>query len=156
MNDRDLQGYLECHQDKEAKKNFMSVPKTLQEAKKEINYRDSEEHKLAWVIEVNGEFAGFVHLKLNNNPKHKHSAIIGYAIHPKYRGKGIATDAIKAVTKYAFKKLKLVRISAMCRTFNKASAKALENAEYKLEGILRKNKYKNGKYLDDMLWAKVQ
>lgn len=44
----------------------------------------------------------------------------------------------------------------MCRTFNKASARVLEKSGYKLEGILRKNKFKDGKYLDDMLWAKTK
>ena len=42
----------------------------------------------------------------------------------------------------------------MCRTFNKASARVLEKAGYIHEGTLHKNKLSNGKYLDDMIWAK--
>ncbi|MEK6951694.1 MAG: GNAT family N-acetyltransferase [Nanoarchaeota archaeon] len=150
----DAQGYLECHQDKEAKRNFMSVPKNLKEAEEEIN--GSIKKGLTWVIEVNKKFAGFVHLELNNNPKYKHSALVGFGIHPNFRGKGLATKSLKSITNYGFKKLNLVRISGMCRTFNKASAKVMEKAGYKLEGILRKNKFKDGKYLDDMIWAKVK
>ena len=86
----------------------------------------------------------------------EHKAVIGYCLHPKFRGRGIMARAVKLVTKYAFKKYKLKRISGMCRTFNKSSIKVLERAGYKLEGILRKNKMKDGKYVDDMVWAVVK
>lgn len=152
---KDAQGYLECHQDNEAQRNFMFLPKNLREAKKEIKEGLNKEN-ITWVIEVKGEFAGFIHLELNKNPKYKHSAVISYGIHQKFRGKGLATKSTKTVTDYGFNILKLKRISGICRTFNKASARVLEKAGYKLEGILRKNKFKDGKYLDDMIWAKVK
>jgi len=155
MTIKDAQGYLECHKDKEAKKNFMSVPKNLKEARAEIKEGLTGE-KLLWAIKVDDKFAGFIHLKLNKNPKHKHSATIGYGIHPEFRGRGLATGATKLVTKYGLNNLGLVRIDGWCRTFNKASARVMEKAGYKLEGILRKNKFKDGKYLDDMIWAKVK
>jgi RimJ/RimL family protein N-acetyltransferase len=154
LNKKDIQGYLECHQDENAKKNFMSVPKNLKEAKVEME--KSIKTSLFLVIEVDKKFAGFVHLELNDKVRYKHSAIIGYVIHRDFRGRGLATKATKTVTDYGFKKLKLIRISGMCRTFNKASARVLEKSGYKLEGILRKNKFKDGKYLDDMLWAKTK
>ncbi len=150
---KDAQGYLECHADEEAKRNFMSIPKNLEEAKKEIN---ENRNLLSFAIIFDGEFAGFANLELNKKPQYKHSAIIGYGLIKRFRGKGITTEAVKALTNYGFKKLKMVRISGMCRTFNKASAKVLKKAGYKLEGILRKNKFKDGKYLDDMLYAKVR
>ncbi len=150
----DAQGYLECRQDKEAQRNFMSIPKNLKEASEEI--KNSLKKGLLWAIEVDGSYAGFVHLETNTNPKYKHSAIIGFGIHPNFRGRGLATKAVKIVIDYGFNKLKLIRISGMCRTFNKASARVMEKAGFKLEGILRKNKFKDGKYLDDMVWAKVR
>lgn len=156
----DAKMYLESHLNKEAKKGFMSTPKNLVEAKKEIKERLEDEKKgtqETLAIEVDGEYAGFVNIHgLTKNDRYKHAAIIGYCTHPKYRGKGITTKAVKLVTDYAFKKYHLKRISGMCRTFNKASARVLEKAGYKLEGILKKNKFKDGKYLDDMLWAKVR
>ena len=151
---KDIQGCLECHQDKQSKKGFMSVPKNLTEAKKEIKKGMKDSIFLA--IEVKGKFAGFVHLKLSKNSRYKHSAIIGYCVHKDFRGEGLATKATKLLTDYGFKKLKLVRISGWCRSFNKASAKVLENCGYELEGIMRKNKFKDGKYFDDMVWAKVK
>jgi len=151
----DAQGYLECHKDKEAQKNFSHCPKNLKEAREEIK-KDSTRESRTWVIEVNGEFAGFIHLRGTNVPRYKHSSIMGYGLHPKFRGRGLATKATKLVTSYGFNKLKLVRIAAMCRSYNQASARVLEKAGYKLEGIMKKNKFKDGKYLDDMIWAKVK
>jgi RimJ/RimL family protein N-acetyltransferase len=150
----DARDYLELHQDNEAKKNFMSVPKNLAEAKKEIA-NDLKDSKF-FAIELDNKCIGFVHLRLNKNPRYRHSAIIGYGLNLAYRGRGIVTKAVKLVTDYGFKRLRLVRISGWCRTFNKASARVLEKCGYKLEGILRKNKCKNGKYLDDMVWAIVK
>ncbi len=150
----DAKDYLRCHQDKEAKKNFHSVPRTIKTARKEL--RNNLKKKTCFAIEVKGKFAGFITLELNKIPRYKHSAIIGYGLHKDFRGKGIATEAVKKITSYGFNKLKLKRISGYCRSFNKASAKVLKKAGYKHEGTLRKNKFVKGRYLDDMVWAKVR
>jgi len=151
----DAQGYLECHKDKEAEKNFMSVPKNIAEAKKEISH-NLKKDSLNFVIEVDNKFAGFINLEYHYDKRNKHAAIVSYGIIHKFRGKGIATKAVKIITNYGFNKLGLKRISGICRTFNKASSRVLEKAGFKLEGILRKNKFKDGEYLDDMLWAKIK
>lgn len=157
---KDAKLYFESQQDKDAKKGFMSTPQTLDEAKKEIKEKLSAMKKSTgetFAIEIDGEYAGYVEIHdLTTKERYRHTAVIGYCIHPKYRGKGIATRAVKLVTSYAFKKYNLKRISGWCRTFNKASVRVLEKAGYKLEGIMRKNKFKDGKYLDDMIWAKVK
>ena len=157
----DAKDCFECEQDEEAKRNFMSTPESINEVKKDIkkhllNYNKKKPSGEQFIIEVNKEFAGWVTLSNLNIKHHEHQATIGYCLSKKFRGKGITTKAVKLVTDYAFKKYKLKRIEGWCRTFNKASARVLEKAGYKLEGILRKNKFKDGEYLDDMVWAKVK
>jgi [ribosomal protein S5]-alanine N-acetyltransferase len=148
---KDAQGYLENHEDREARRNFMSVPKNLKETRKEIK-EGLKKSLLFLAIEVGDEFVGFISLKADRNGKY--SAVISYGINKKFRNKGLATKAVKKVTDYGLRKLKLKRISGTCRTFNKASAQVMEKSGYKLEGILRKNKFKDGKYFDDMVWAR--
>jgi len=124
-----------------------------------LNYKKNNNPSETFAIEINGEFAGYVGIhSLNENPLKEKGAIgiIGYCMHPKFRGLGITTKAVKFLTEYAFKKYKLKRISGRCRSFNKASAKVLEKVGYKLEGIHRKESYKNGKYCDNIIWAKVK
>jgi RimJ/RimL family protein N-acetyltransferase len=156
----DAKEFLESNLDKESKKGFMTTPKNLSEAKKELKecvlsakQRNSE----GLAIIVDGKYAGNISIHgLSKDENSKHIAKIGYCIHPNFRGRGLATKVLKVTTDYAFKKYNLKRLVGVCRTFNKASARVLEKAGYKLEGIMRKNKFKDGKYLDDMVWAKVK
>ncbi len=157
----DLQGYFECFQGKNIKEFLLKIPKNISEAEKELKERIADLKKKkpfgeTFAIEVDGEFAGYVDLHHLNIEHHEHKGEIGYCVHPNFRGKGLASKSVKLLTNYAFKKYKLKRISAMGRVKNKASARVLEKAGYKCEGILRKNKYVNGKYLDDMIWARVR
>lgn len=157
----DLKGYFESMQDKKTKRFFMSVPRNLQEAKKELKELVKESNKknpvmITFAIEVNKEYAGFVKIDYENYDPKEHRGRIHYATHPKFRGKGITSRAVKIVTDYGFKKFKLKRIIGTCRAKNKASARVLEKCGYKLEGILKKNKFIDGKYQDDMIWAKVK
>lgn len=155
----DAKEYFETMQDKETEKGFMNVPKNIKEAKKEIKEHIQKAHKKVsetFVIDVNGAYGGDITIDYENwNPKSRKGRI-HYSMHPKFRGKGMMTKAVEIVTEYGFKKFKLKRIVGYCRSFNKASARVLEKAGYKLEGILRKDAFKNGKYYDNMVWAKVK
>jgi len=157
----DVKAYFNSQQDKQARMGFMSTPKSLAEAKKEVReaiaeYKKKKPHFESFAIEVDGKFAGFIAIHDLFEKYVEHIGKLSYCIHPDFRNKGLATKAVKAITSYAFKKYKLKRFWAWCRTYNKASARVLEKAGFKLEGIMRKNKFKDGKYLDDMVWAIVR
>lgn len=160
----DAEVLFECEQDSEAKKNFMSTPKNVGEVKVGIR-KNILEYKKKWpsrenfVIEVDGEVVGSVGIRsLSGESLQKKGAIgvVSYMLHLKFRGKGLASKALKLLTDYSFKKFKLKRITGRCRSFNKASARVLEKAGYKFEGTRKKEVYKNGKYYDNMYWAKVK
>jgi [ribosomal protein S5]-alanine N-acetyltransferase len=158
---KDSQGYFECYQGRNIKEFLLRVPKNLDEVKKKLtekilDFKKKNPFGECFAIEVNGEFAGYVELHDLNKEHNKHKGEIGYVIHPDFRGKGIASKAVKLLTDYGFKKYKLKRISAMGRVKNKASARVLEKAGYQCEGILRKNKCVDGKYLDDFIYARVK
>jgi len=146
----------ENYNDKTIAKNMV-----LMETEKEFKgrWKDSFKKKkgvnLINIIEVNGNSAGAISLR-GTDEYNKTKATISYWIGKKYRNKGITTKALRLFTDYAFKKLKLVRIQANVRTFNKASARILEKAGYKLGGIRRKNVLKEGKFYDDFLYARVR
>ena len=147
----DLRSWFTYHKDKEISRNFMSIPKTLKEARKELLKK--KKNSQGFVIDVDGGAVGSIGI---HSIVKKHKGVISFWIARKCRGKGIMTKAVKMVTNYFLKKYKLKRISGNVRTFNKASARVLEKAGYKLEGILRKNKMKNGKFMDDLVFAKVK
>jgi RimJ/RimL family protein N-acetyltransferase len=63
---------------------------------------------------------------------------VGYWLGKKYWRQGITTEALKAMVKFAFRKLKLVRLQADVAIENKASAKLLKKVGFKKEGLKRK------------------
>jgi len=104
-----------------------------------------------FVIDIKGEVAGSVGF----NKIEGYKAEVGYWLARKYWGRGIMTKAVKLVTQFGFKKLKLRRIYAFVFTSNKASMNVLKKAGFKIEGLLKKNAKKGGKFLDDYLFAKT-
>ena len=109
--------------------------------------------KEAFVIEINGEFGGFISI---NHIVYGHKATTSSLVAPFFRGRGIGTLAHKVLLPYAFKTYKLVRIVGRCREYNKASARMLEKSGYKFEGRLRKDHKKKGRYYDNLVYAKLK
>ena len=140
-------------------RNTLSIPYpyTLKDAQEWVmkNLKELKKKKPAminFVIDINGGVAGSVGLSKIEG----HKAEIGYWLAEKYWNKGIMSEAVKLVTKFGFDKLKLKRIYAFVFCFNKASMRVLEKVGYKFEGILKKNSKKDGKFIDDYLFAKIK
>lgn len=83
----------------------------------------------------------------------RHAAALGYWLGRPFWGRGIMSAAVKAMTAYGFETLGLVRIYARVYKGNNASARVLEKAGYKLEGLLRKATLKEGVPIDHYLYA---
>ena len=83
------------------------------------------------------------------------SAELGYWLGEPYWGRGITTEAVIAVTRYAIEQHGLVRIFALPYAWNPASARVLEKAGYVLEGRLRRAVIKDGEIIDQLLYAWV-
>jgi ribosomal-protein-serine acetyltransferase len=67
----------------------------------------------------------------------------GYWIRSSCAGKGFMTEAINALTRYAFKQLGMKRITITCDIDNVRSKKIPESLGYYLEGILKSNRRKS-------------
>lgn len=83
------------------------------------------------------------------------SAEIGYWLGEPFWGKGIAAEALKAVTLYAVQCHGLSRVYAVPFETNRASCRVLEKAGYQLEGRMRKSAIKAGFIIDQFLYAYV-
>lgn len=78
---------------------------------------------------------------------------IGYFLAEEQWGKGIATQAIKAATSYAFKDFDIVRVYAEPFSDNIGSRRALEKAGFTLEATLRRNVIKNDIIKDSCIYS---
>lgn len=83
------------------------------------------------------------------------SAEVGYWLGEEFWGRGVGTAALKAVTKYAIRAHSLNRIFALPFEGNIASMRVLEKAGYIRECQLRKSAYKNGQFVDQILYAYI-
>jgi RimJ/RimL family protein N-acetyltransferase len=84
------------------------------------------------------------------------SAEIGYWLGEEYWGRGIATEALIAVTQHAFATHDLCRVYAHVFEWNLASARVLEKAGFTLEGRLRKSVTKAGRTIDQLMYAIIR
>ncbi len=84
------------------------------------------------------------------------SATIGYWLGQEYWGKGIMTDAVRAMTGYAFANFDITHIIAEVFEKNLASGRVLEKAGYVLEGRLRSHIVKNGTTMDALIYGVVR
>ena len=64
-------------------------------------------------------------------------AEVGYWVRTSRSGKGFIREAVTAVTGYAFRELRAVRVELVTDEGNLASRKVAERCQFKLEGILR-------------------
>ena len=80
-------------------------------------------------------------------------AEIGYVLARRYWGQGYMTEAVGAIIAYGFEAMSLNRIEALCRPLNVASARVLEKAGMRFEGVLRQYMFANGTHHDYKIYA---
>ena len=104
-------------------------------------------------IDVNGQAVGGIGLILNGDVYIK-SAEIGYWLGEKFWNKGIITKALNQVVEIAFNEFNIERVFARPFGTNKASQKVLEKCGFEQEAILKKTIFKNGDYIDELIYSK--
>jgi len=81
------------------------------------------------------------------------SAEIGYWLGEEYWGRGIATAAVRILTRQAFQTFALNRIFAIPYADNAGSIRVLVKARYRHEGTLLASAIKDGRIRDQELFA---
>ncbi|UAB95747.1 GNAT family N-acetyltransferase [Dactylosporangium vinaceum] len=76
------------------------------------------------------------------------SAEVGYSAAPWARGKGYTTAAVRALCRYGFERLGLVRIVWRAHVGNDASRRVAEKVGFKVEGVQRDSCVQRGRRVD--------
>jgi ribosomal-protein-alanine N-acetyltransferase len=130
-------------------------PYTMDNASIWIQHCVTEKPSRQFAIVVEGQAVGGIGILLKEGIRRK-TAEIGYWLGENFWNKGITTEAVKAVTEYAFSTFDICRIQATVFPYNKASGKVLEKAGYTLESCLKKGIIKDGKIIDEHIYAIVR
>lgn len=105
-----------------------------------------------FAIDINGKASGGIGLHVQKDIHFK-NAELGYWLAEPFWGQGIMTKAVKHIVDYGFKNLDINRIFARPFGTNIGSQNVLKNVGFVLEGKFKNTIYKNGKYLDELIYA---
>lgn len=130
-------------------------PYTARDAQDWIGRATAASPQTAFAIAVGGEAVGGIGLDLQTDV-FRRSAEIGFWLGEAYWGRGIATEAVRAMTDFAFSNFDLCRVYAGVFEWNPASMRVLEKAGYVCEGRLRKSVTKDGQTIDQLLYAIIR
>jgi len=130
-------------------------PYTLADAKHWIQTANPLTLITNFAIVIEGVAAGGIGLILNDDI-YRRSSEIGYWLGEEFWGRGIVTEAVGAVTDYAFATFDLCRVYAGVLEWNPASARVLERAGYEFEGRMRKSVTKDGEIIDQLMYAVIR
>ena len=109
----------------------------------------------SFAIDVGGEAVGGISLHIGGDIE-RVGAEMGYWIGESLWNRGIATAAIQLVTEHAFTSCGLLRVFAVPFTTNVGSCRALEKASYVREGTMRQSAIKDGRVVDQYLYARLR
>jgi RimJ/RimL family protein N-acetyltransferase len=107
-----------------------------------------------WAIEVDGLSVGGIGLEPMADV-YRRTAHIGYWLAEPYWGRGIMTDAVRAVAAHAIGSLGFARLEAPVFAWNPASMRVLEKCGFDREAVMRKSVFKDGELIDSVLYAKL-
>ncbi len=78
---------------------------------------------------------------------------IGYDLARAYWGKGIMSEALRAIIRFGFTEMALHRIEADASIYNEASINVLQKLAFTQEGIQREQYFEDGTFHDLVLFA---
>lgn len=111
--------------------------------------------KTLFAIATSREAIGGIGLDIQKDV-HRYTAEMGYWLAESFWGHGIMTNAVNRFTHFAFDTFELNRIYAIPYVYNKASIRVLEKSGFINEGRLRANAFKDGKIVDQFIYAKMK
>ena len=129
-------------------------PYTTRDGNAFLKHIRGQRPETAFAIAVNAEAVGGIGFQLGGDVE-RVSAEIGYWLGQPFWGRGIATEALVALTEYAIATHGLTRVFAVPFAWNTASCRVLEKAGYVLEGRLRRSAVKDGVITDQLQYALI-
>ena len=113
-------------------------------------------HRLVAIIEPNqkSKVVGLISLQPLSD-RRSHVGQLGMFVHDNYQNQGIGSQLMAAIIDLAENWLNLKRLELQVNTDNASAIHLYEKFGFEKEGILRKNAFRDGVYIDAYTMAKV-
>ncbi|UCE90877.1 MAG: GNAT family N-acetyltransferase [Methanobacteriota archaeon] len=137
-------------------------PKNMEAAREELRRYMIDLYQrrrgFRWIITLKGESQPIGTLGFYKwVPSAGYQAEMGYDLAREYWGRGIMTEAMKAVIDFGFERMELNRIEIYIMPRNKRSIKMIRNLGFKREGLLRQRYFDEfGNFADDVLFSMLR
>ncbi len=137
-------------------RDLFPYPYTLEHARQWIALQTSiPDPPQNLVIEHAGEFVGNVGFHTLEDV-HRFTAEVGYWLGEDFWGRGFASEALAGFTDYVFASFHFQRLEAWIFSSNPASGRVLEKAGYEYEATLRQSVFKEGRFLDTLVYVRFR
>jgi len=114
--------------------------------------QDGTDDLFFFVIEtLAGEIVGSI--RTHECDRRNGTFTYGVAIVREHQRKGYAAEAIRLLLGYFFRELRYQKVTARVYSFNEASLTLHEHLGFVREGCLRRMRYTNGRYFDDVIYG---
>lgn len=80
----------------------------------------------------------------------------GLAVHPDFRGRGLADDAARILQRHLLFELDFHRLELECYGFNDRAIRHAERAGFQREGVKRKAYWRHGEWVDGILFGLIR
>lgn len=90
------------------------------------------------VLKENRQMIGTIGLIKDPKRANPHALMLGYAMSEHYWGRGLMTEASKAVIDFGFNNPTVDVITCCCYSFNNRSRRVIEKCGFKYEGCIRR------------------
>jgi RimJ/RimL family protein N-acetyltransferase len=108
-----------------------------------------------FVVEVDGERAGVMGFEARSE-RHRIASLGGLAVHPDFRGRGIADEAARLLQRMLLFDLGYHRLELACYGFNERAIRHSERVGFVREGVQRKAYFRHGEWQDAVLFGLVR
>lgn len=117
-----------------------------------------ERRGFRWIITLKGEGEPIGTLGFYKwSPSASYQAEMGYDLAKEHWGKGIMSEAMKAVVGFGFERMGLNRIEVYVMPRNKRSVRMIRSLGFKREGLIRQRYFDEfGNFTDDILFSMLK
>jgi putative acetyltransferase len=89
-------------------------------------------------------------------PRRRHVGSIGISVHEEWQGKGVGAALMSAGLDLADNWLNLTRLELEVYADNESAIKLYERCGFELEGTLRQHAFRDGRYVDSHMMARLR
>ena len=128
---------------------------TAEEWRMSIEQWIHDERTHVFVADIQNKVVGNVRVRIGQG-RSKHVGDLAMAVHDKHQGQGIGKMLMLTAIDLADNWLNLFRLTLEVYVDNERAMRLYKNFDFEIEGRIRANSYRNGKYIDSYVMGRLR